>query len=191
MDKNLVRKKILELRCNIKDEEKIEWDQLIFASLVKSDFFIKAKKIFIYVSYKNEVDTKKIIQYSLKNKKEIYVPKTYLNEKNMKAIKINSLDELIVDNYGILEPKYVDKNNIGDNFDLIIMPGVAFDRCGNRIGYGGGYYDKYISKLNYNVLKIALAYHFQITDSIKAECHDINVDYIITNKSRAVMNGIY
>lgn len=182
MDKNLVRKKILELRCNIKDEEKIEWDQLIFASLVKSDFFIKAKKIFIYVSYKNEVDTKKIIQYSLKNKKEIYVPKTYLNEKNMKAIKINSLDELIVDNYGILEPKYVDKNNIGDNFDLIIMPGVAFDRCGNRIGYGGGYYDKYISKLNYNVLKIALAYHFQITDSIKAECHDINVDYIITNK---------
>lgn len=187
MDKNLVRKKILELRCNIKDEEKIEWDQLIFASLVKSDFFIKAKKIFIYVSYKNEVDTKKIIQYSLKNKKEIYVPKTYLNEKNMKAVKINSLDELIVDNYGILEPKYVDKNNIGNNFDLIIMPGVAFDRCGNRIGYGGGYYDKYLLNIKEDIKKIALAYDIQVIDDIHREKHDIKVDCIITEKEIVVL----
>lgn len=182
MNKNTIRKKVLDQRRNIEVEEKREWDQLIFTSLVNSDFYIEAKRIFIYVSYENEVETKDIIQYSLDNKKEIYVPKTNIKEKTMKAIKINSLDELIVDNYGILEPKDVDKKSISDKFDLIIMPGLAFDRNGNRIGYGGGYYDKYISNLNYKVLKIALSYDLQLFKNIKSENHDIKVDCIITNK---------
>ena len=105
----------------------------------------------------------------------------------MKAVKINSLDELIVDNYGILEPKYVDKNNIGDNFDLIIMPGVAFDRCGNRIGYGGGYYDKYLLNIKEDIKKIALAYDIQVIDDIHREKHDIKVDCIITEKEIVVL----
>lgn len=182
MDKKTIRKSVLELRQNIKDEERGVWDKSIFDLLVNSKIYKDAKSIFIYVSCKDEVDTKKVIKYSLNNGKSVYVPKTYIHEKVMTAMKINSLDELIVDNYGILEPKFVDKNNIGIYFDIIIMPGLAFDKIGNRIGYGGGYYDKYISKLNYQVLKIALAYDFQILDNIEVEDHDIRVDYIITNK---------
>ena len=60
--------------------------------------------------------------------------------------------------------------------------GVAFDKNGNRIGYGGGYYDKYISKINDKCVKLALAYELQIVENIKSEIHDIKVDFIITNK---------
>ena len=74
------------------------------------------------------------------------------------------------------------KNKIGDNFDLIIMPGVAFDKKGNRIGYGGGYYDKYLSKNNIKVKKVALAYEVQISKKYETEDHDIKVDFIINNK---------
>lgn len=183
MDKKTIRGEILELRHNIKGEERKVWDKLILNSLINSEIYKKAKSIFIYVSYNDEVDTIEIIKHSLKSNKDIYVPKTYMQEKTMKAVKIHSLDELSVDNYGILEPKFVDKNNIGVYFDLIIMPGVAFDKMGNRIGYGGGYYDKYISSIDCKSLKVALAYNIQVIDKIESEVHDIKVDYIITNEN--------
>ena len=98
------------------------------------------------------------------------------------AMKINSLDNMGVDKWGILEPKTVEEDKIGEEFDLIIMPGVAFDKFGNRIGYGGGYYDKYISRKNIKCPKIALAYDLQIIDKIQCEEHDIKADGIISNK---------
>ena len=100
----------------------------------------------------------------------------------MVAIRINSLDNMDVDNWGILEPKTVDKNKIGKDFDLILMPGLAFDRRGNRVGYGGGYYDKYLSQIKEESNKIVVAYDFQIVNNIRNENHDIKVNYIITNK---------
>ena len=106
----------------------------------------------------------------------------------MIAIKINSLSNMNVDNWGILEPKDVDKNKIGKEFDLIIMPGVAFDRYGNRIGYGGGYYDKYISQIEDLSNRISLAYDFQVVKSIESETHDIKVNGIITNNEFIIIN---
>ena len=97
---------------------------------------------------------------------------------------INSKNKNNINKYGI---KYVDKNNIGDNFDLIIMPGVAFDRYGNRIGYGGGYYDKYLLNIKEDIKKIALAYDIQVIDDIHREKHDIKVDCIITEKEIVVL----
>lgn len=189
MDKKSIRKKILDIRENIKEDTKSELDKLIFNYLINNEIYKNAKRIFIYVSYKNEVDTKNIIRYSLSEKKQIYVPKTFKEEKSMKAININSLDELIVDNYSILEPKVVDKNHKEVEFDLIIMPAVSFDKKGNRIGYGAGYYDRYISKLDYDIIKIGLAYDFQIVHNIDSEEHDVKVDYIITNKGEIKIRG--
>ena len=79
-------------------------------------------------------------------------------------------------------------NTICENFDLIIMPGVAFDRKGNRIGYGGGYYDKYFSQIKGESNKIVLAYDFQIVNSIENEAHDIRVNCIITNNEFIKIN---
>ncbi|MBC5630983.1 5-formyltetrahydrofolate cyclo-ligase [Clostridium sp. NSJ-6] len=182
MDKKIIRKSVLKLRRNIKDEERGVWDKSIFDLLVNSKIYKDAQSIFIYVSCKDEVDTKEIIDYSLKNDKAIYVPKINIEDKTMKAIRIHSLNELYVNKYGILEPNIVDKNYIDSDFDLIVLPGIAFDKVGNRIGYGGGYYDKYLSVLECRINKVALAYGFQVLDNIEYEDHDIRVDYIITNK---------
>ena len=75
----------------------------------------------------------------------------------------------------------MDKNYIDSDFDLIVLPGIAFDKVGNRIGYGGGYYDKYLSVLECRINKVALAYGFQVIDDIEVEKHDIKVDYVITD----------
>ena len=182
MDKNILRKEILERRNYLELDNKSKYDKVIFEKLINSDIYKKSKKIFTYISFSSEVDTKKFINYAISDNKDIYVPKTDKVNKEMLAIKINSLNNMNVDKLGILEPKHVDKSKIGDKFDLIIMPGIAFDKNGNRIGYCGGYYDKYISKINDKCVKLALAYELQIVENIKSEIHDIKVDFIITNK---------
>ena len=188
MDKNILRKEILEKRNRLELENKYEYDKVIFQKLINSDIYKKSKKIFTYVSFGSEVDTKKFINYAISDNKDIYVPKTDKVNKEMLAIKINSLDNMIVDKWGILEPKHVDKDKICENFDLIIMPGVAFDRKGNRIGYGGGYYDKYFSQIKGESNKIVLAYDFHIVNSIENEAHDIRVNCIITNNEFIKIN---
>lgn len=188
MDKKYIRKQILNIRNSILDNERKKWDSKILEFLINSDIYKNSTEIFIYVSYNSEVDTKNIIKKALEDNKRIYVPKVDLKHKTMDALNINSLDELSVNNYGILEPKSVDKTKFPNKLDLIIMPGVAFDRKGNRIGYGGGYYDKFISKITYIVNKVALAYEIQIATSIQSEEHDINPDYIITNKEVIKVN---
>ncbi|SCJ98257.1 5-formyltetrahydrofolate cyclo-ligase family protein [uncultured Clostridium sp.] len=187
MNKDIIRKEIAELRNNLKLEDKKILDKKVFDLLIKSDFYKKSKRIFIYVSYKNEVDTKEIIYYSLKNGKTIYVPKINIEDKTMKAIRIHSLNELYVNKYGILEPNIVDKSCSELDFDLIIIPGIAFDMKGNRIGYGGGYYDKYLSGLECKIDKVALAYEFQVIDNIVIEKHDIKVDCVITDKQLIII----
>lgn len=182
MEKKKIREEIIKRRDNLSLEIKKSYDEIIFRELIDSDIYKKSKKIFTYISFGSEVDTKRFIQYALKDNKDIYVPKTNKATKEMIAIKINSLANMNVDKWGILEPKSVDKNKICESFDLVIMPGVAFDRTGNRIGYGGGYYDKYISKINLQCTKLVLAYDLQIVNEFKSEEHDIKVDYIITNK---------
>lgn len=181
MEKKRIREEIIQKRNYLSSKIKKEYDELIFKKLIESDIYNNSKKIFTYVSFASEIDTIKFIKYALNDNKEVYVPKTDKTKKEMVAIRINSLENMDVDNWGILEPKSVDKNKIGKNFDLILIPGLAFDRKGNRIGYGGGYYDKYLSQIKEENNKIVLAYDFQVVDSIKNEVHDIKVNYIITN----------
>ena len=87
-------------------------------------------------------------------------------------------DDLKRNEYAILEPKERIINN--KKIDVIILPGSVFDINGNRIGYGKGYYDKYIKSLNYNPLKIGVCYDFQLLDTIPTETHDVKMDIILT-----------
>lgn len=181
-EKKLLRNKILNLRDDLTVEDKIELNKKIYNNLFNYDLFKKAKNIFIYISFGTEIDTRPIIERAFKENKNIYIPKIYKNNKSMKAIKLNSFNDLKENSMGILEPieddEYIDKRDI----DLIIVPGVVFDKEGNRIGYGGGYYDRYLSEIKLKNNKLVLAYEFQVLDYIKEENHDIKVDYILTEE---------
>lgn len=178
--KKEIRKSIIEKRNKIKNKDKTSMDKKIIESFKKEDSYKKARGIFIYIGFGSEINTKVIIEDALKKGKEVYVPK--VKGKEMLLIKIDSLENLVTSSYGILEP-IGDNNNFDvDKLDLLVMPGVAFDNSGNRIGYGGGYYDRFLEKNKTNAEKIALAYEFQILNLINNEKHDVKVDKIITEE---------
>ncbi len=155
--------------------------QKIFEHLKKQKEFLNSKNIMIYLSCNNEVDTTHIINFCLENNKCVCVPKITA-QGLMTAIKINSLDfrnEFTKNKYGIYEPKS-DCEIMPQDIDLIIVPMVATDTKLNRIGYGGGYYDRFLS--NTNAFKIGLCYEYQVLKDfeIPTDATDIKMDKVIT-----------
>lgn len=180
MEKKEIRNLILNKRNNLKLKEKSLKDESIFKTLIENDLYKTSKNIFIFINYGSEVETKKIINKAIQDGKKIYVPKTIKESKEMRAIEIKSLENLKEDKFGILEPENFEGEINKNELDLIIVPGAAFDRRGNRIGYGGGYYDRYFSDLEINIKKVALSYELQLVKNIVSEKYDIKVDFIIT-----------
>ena len=183
--KKEIRKLIVGLR-DIQDlETKAKHDNIISKKVLDSKDIIRARTIFIFISFKSEVDTIPIIERLLEAGHSICVPR--LEGNTMKAIRISSLDNLEDTRYA-KEPK-VGEIVEADEIDTIIVPGVAFDRKGNRIGYGGGYYDKFMKKIRKDCRKIALAYELQLLESIIVDKWDIEIDSLITEKNIYIFKG--
>ena len=174
MNKNIIRKQGLLTRKNISNKK--ELSRVIVDKLLNSDIYQKAKVVALYYSLPMEVDTKELINKSL-TKKEVLLPKVIKDK--MIFIKINSKTKYIESNFKVLEP--IGKEYHG-NIDLIIVPGVMFDKKMNRLGYGKGYYDKYLSKKN--IYKIGLCFNDQVIDILPCEKHDIKMNMIITEKEK-------
>lgn len=184
--KKVLRKEILEKREHIDKAEKEKMDTEILNSFYESKYYKEAMNIFIYISYGSEINTRSIIRRALNESKRIYVPRTELKTRVMDAVEISSLDNLVKSSYGILEPSK-DKPCIDPNeLDLIVVPGVAFDRNGGRMGYGAGFYDRYFKKITGNnierITKLALAYDFQVVNEVPMGEFDMPVDCILTEK---------
>lgn len=144
--------------------------------------FQQARRIVFYVSLPKEVDTHEIIQDCLRMGKQVAVPVTDSWDRNLILSELKDFQaELTRSTYGVMEPKpefyrYFEAKDI----DLVIMPGVAFDRKGHRLGFGGGYYDSFLKKLSSNIPRIALAFDFQIVDGLPRDIWDKKVHKIIT-----------
>ena len=176
--KNQLRDDILEKRNSLPKEEVIDKSRVIEEKLFGLDAYKKSRTVMLFVSFNNEADTHNIIKKSL-GKKNVAIPKIIQHE--IEPSIIIDFDSLIpAGKFGILEP--IDLMKIAyKNIDLVLVPGIAFDSEGHRIGYGFGYYDKFLKKIPKSV-KIGLAFDFQVVDKITAEEHDVPVDFIITEK---------
>ena len=179
--KNELRKDFLKQRNNFLNKR--DADKSIFSSLANAT--TEYNSVFTYISYGSEVDTFSFINYLLDSGKNVYVPKCDTEKCEMCPVRITSLDNLHKNKYGILEP--VDNGNMDDIIDVIIFPGLVFDKTGNRIGYGKGYYDKFFSSLNFCPPKIGVCYDFQILDSIPADNNDVKMDMIITENRMVII----
>ena len=179
-NKKLIRKHILEKRKNISKEDKEEKDKIILKRILNSQEYKEAKKLFIYVSLKDEVDTIELIKAALRDNKEVFVPYVVSKAEGMIAVNIKSLEDLETGSYGILEPKDISKS-IKDKIelDLIIAPAVAITETGYRIGYGGGFYDRFLQDIGKDTVAIVIVYKEQITKDIPIESHDYIFDNII------------
>ena len=172
MNKQILRKKYKEIRKYIKNKEK--QDDIIINKVINLKEYKESTLILIYLSLKDEVDTIKLIKYSLKIGKRVAVPKC--EGDNIVFYYINNLEELEEGNFGILEPK---TNEVANDFynSICIIPGVVFDKQNNRIGYGRGFYDRFLE--NYKGIKIGLTYKECICDKIDVSENDIKMDKVI------------
>lgn len=168
-----------QLRCDIKNK-RLALSESTFQAMSLSCFnnlidLLSTKtfqKVGIYIDVRNEVSTRRIIEYLWQNNKEVYVPKCY-EEGKMDFYKIDSWDDVSKGKYGILEPNTNIKNN---HLDIMITPLVSFNKEGYRLGAGGGYYDRFYEK--YPMLFIGLAFSFQEKEFVE-ENHDLQFDYIV------------
>ncbi len=179
MRKQDIRKIIKRKREEIDKQIKKELDLRIMNNFFNSDYINKSNVIFIYVNMESEINTVDIITRLLNMGKRVAVPKVLPGNKEMVALEIKSLSDLNESGaFGILEPD-ITKKDVGDEVDLIILPGLAFDKRGYRIGYGGGFYDRFLQRYN-NVKRVSLCYNFQIIENIPEEDFDEAIDIIIT-----------
>jgi 5-formyltetrahydrofolate cyclo-ligase len=180
MDKKSLRKQMRVLRDSVSPQEKELYDQNIFSKITTSAFYRESKNIFIYVSFGSEVETHSIIEQAIKDNKTVYVPKVINREEGMAAVKITALSELKASSFGILEPETISEEAKPWQLDLILIPGLAFDKRGGRLGYGAGYYDRFLNDAKPETNKIGIAYSCQVIDEVPMDEKDIFVDSIIT-----------
>ena len=180
LNKHKLREEIRRRRASLPTYEVLEKSNRIVTRLKEMDDFINAGVIACYISFDNEVYTHGLIKQFIKSK-DILVPVVRGNEIFLSHIM--DWKELKSGTYGILEPagEFIRKRGY-DEVELIIVPGIVFDKKGRRIGYGGGYYDRLLSSMD--ALKVALAYEFQIFDEIPEDEHDIRMDVIVTEERR-------
>lgn len=182
MDKKELREKILSVRNELKAEEAENKSRIIMDKLTSLDEYKNSNTVFVYMSFKNEVNTHKLIEKMLSDDKRVVIP--YTDTKNTEIIpsEIKSLkDDLILNSFGYYEPVLENVKQVSPGeLDLIIAPGVVFDEDLNRVGFGKGYYDRILSRKRKDAKVIAVAYEFQVVDEVPTEPHDIKMDMIIT-----------
>lgn len=182
-----LRKALLDRRDSIPPDLKTRKEAAITESLSCLDLFKKADSILTYASFRSEVDTMQCMKNVLASGKRLILPVVDSKNKILRLYETKDLSELQPGYMGIPEPGITEGREINlKDIDLVIIPGTGFDPQGNRLGYGGGYYDMLLSNAEKHISTIALAFEEQITEQIPAEPHDIKMDIIITDK-RVIM----
>jgi len=175
MDKKELRSRIRQQKRAMTEEEIQLRSEKLGELFLKSEAYHNAKTIYGYLPYNQEVRTTPMLAQALKDGKKVAVPKVYGDE--MKFIYLSDLTQVEKGYSGIPEP--IADGPIGDDETaLVLMPGMAFDPQGHRIGYGGGFYDKFLAE-EPNHPTLALCYEFQVLPQLETEEHDIPVDCVI------------
>ncbi len=178
-DKNIIRNEMKKQRSTLSVNRIMMHSAIITKKLFDLDEYKESEVVLPYVSFSSEVDTHVLINEALKSGKKIAVPKV-VSKDQMKFYFIKSFSDLKPGAFGILEPittdEFVPEHSIKS---VVLLPGLAFDDKLNRIGYGGGFYDKYLSKYPY-IYRIMLAYELEKTELLPCDELDIKPDVIIT-----------
>ena len=175
MDKKELRRSIREQKRAMTEEEIVSRSEKLAQLFYANDAYKNAKTIYGYMPYNQEVRTVPMLEQALKDGKRVAVPKCYGDE--MKFIYLDDLAKVEKGYANIPEP-IADGPVADDTTALVLMPGLAFDPQGHRIGYGGGFYDKFLAA-EPNHPTLALCYEFQMLPSLETEEHDIPVDYVL------------
>lgn len=179
--KNELRAKYKELRANMPKEHKIELEHKIATKFLNSVSYRHANTVLCYYSTDDELDTHEIINAALKDGKKVALPRCNKKTTTMEFYYITSENDLELTDMNILEPKAdLPKFDCNESLSICIIPAVVFDKSGYRIGYGKGYYDRFLNE--FSGAQIGLIYSNCITDKLPRGRYDCAVDVLITEK---------
>jgi len=181
--KKQLRREILEKLHNIPKEEKRKKVKILKDKLFSLNEFKKAKCVMFYVSKHYEIDTHGMIDESLAMGKRVLVPITLKEERMLKASELRDREkELIKGHYGIHQPHEDHIRPVPlEEVNLMVIPALAFDKGGHRLGHGGGYYDRFLERAPSSVMKVGLAFAFQLVDKLPTHDKDVPVDKVIVS----------
>jgi 5-formyltetrahydrofolate cyclo-ligase len=172
-----IRREFLNARLRLSEDEVDKKSELISSFLIQLPCYKLAKSIALYFPVKNEVDTYRIFKNATESGKKVYYPR--VDGYFLSFHGVDSTESLKSGNFGIPEPNENSPAILTEDLDLVIVPGLVFNLAGGRIGYGKGYYDRSTKLIN-REKRIALAYSFQIQNSIPVSKFDIKMGYLIT-----------
>jgi len=188
--KELERKRMISIRGKLSREEIADLSVKVLKNLRKIKEDVNGLNYLVYIDIKGEVSTEPVIRDILDRGKNVYVPISVVKTTEILVSKLDNLEDLEVSTYGIREPKKDKVSLVHPSIlDVIIVPGVAFDIKGYRIGYGKGYYDRFLSSLSHTYTTIGLAYDFQVIDEISMDERDVPFDYVVTDKRIINISG--
>ena len=181
--KSLIRRQILSKRLALSLSQVQEFSSAIQERLLGLKAYAEANIIMCYMPCRREVDTEAFIRHALESGKRVCLPVVVRDKKHMLACQVDyPLDKLSPDTYGILSPCYSSAGEVNPgDIQLILVPGIAFDERGYRLGYGGGYYDRFLSR-SHAAVTVGLAYEFQLLDELPVASHDVKLDLIVTQQ---------
>lgn len=187
MPKRTLRQFMLKKRRELSVEERQVSGHLIQQSFMALPSFAKARVIALYSPIHGEVETEAVMAAALKEGKIVLYP--VVCGDHLGFISVTDPEEMNKGAFGINEPCCRGANYLPGDADLIVIPGVAFDRFGKRVGFGKGYYDRALHTLEGSGRLVGFCYDFQLVDEIAAEPHDVAVDTIITEKRVLNLRG--
>lgn len=167
---------------------KEELSKLICDKFLNTDEYNNCKTLLCYVALNGEVDTSQIISRAICDSKTVGVPVCLDKNGKMDFFKIDSPDDLHIGSFGISEPDICDEKRITELEDcLIVVPALCFDKHGNRLGYGKGYYDRYLQ--NHSLISFGLCYNRLIVDYVPSDAYDKCVNFVVSEKQIIKCNG--
>jgi 5-formyltetrahydrofolate cyclo-ligase len=183
--KRTLRKRIGRLRNALSEADKERLSRLISGHLIESPCYRTAQTVMLYVNLPDEVRTGQLLRDAAERGKKVVIP--YCVGDRLELFCIEGLDELAVGTFGVLEPKPQLRGDPArmispKRLDLIVVPGVAFDRQGGRLGRGKGYYDGLLCEVRRDTFLVAPAFECQIVDRVPTQPHDVPIHQIITEK---------
>jgi len=183
--KDIIRKTVLEKRRLVSEQEKSIKSARIIESLLKEEMYKKSRLVMCYVDFDGEVETRDFMMRCIADRKRLAVPAVIKRVNEGKIIIASEVFDLDKDlekgHFGILEPgKGAIREIRPSEIDLAVVPGVAFDINRNRIGFGAGYYDRFLKDTGKECFKVGIAYEFQIYENVPVDVYDMPMDMIIT-----------
>lgn len=183
-EKEAIRTNVLNARDVMSSDQRVRESMKMCESIIASTPYQRANTVLAYASFGSEFDTSFLLQRALTDtqtdKKNLVMPRVNKDAQQLQLHRVHHLDELVAGDWGIREPHADAKIILPSEIDFILVPGVAFDSAGFRIGYGKGFYDKLLCLVNPISTRLSAAFDCQIVDAVPNEIHDERVDIIIT-----------